>query len=166
MLSSVGSSTDYSFILVVVTCATISVLLIGYTYLSPILDFFFFLLSEKGWEGETRVATPQGRGAPAITCSASELVPPIERAQLIGRPFEVTPTHGRVVQHHNPTKVQAGQMVPNTQHLVNKDYYGGERGWSFSLTPLAILATTSGGTQFWIWCIINAPLFEITIPAF
>lgn len=41
MLSSVGSSTDYSFILVVVTCATISVLLIGYTYLSPILDFFF-----------------------------------------------------------------------------------------------------------------------------
>lgn len=73
MLSSVGSSTDYSFILVVVTCATISVLLIGYTYLSPILDFF--LLSEKGWEGETRVATPQGRGAP--NCHNMFIVQPV-----------------------------------------------------------------------------------------
>lgn len=69
----------------------------------------------------------------AIKCSASELEPPIEGAQLIGHPFGVTPTHGRVIQHHSPSKVQAGQMVPNTQHLVEEDYYrprGGGRGLS------------------------------------
>lgn len=54
------------------------------------------------------------KGLPtAIAFSASESVPPIKGAK----------PHGRVVHHHSPTEMQAGQMVPNTQHLIHKDYY-------------------------------------------
>lgn len=78
-------------------------------------NFFSFWLSRKGWERDTRVATPlREEGLPtAIACSASEPVLSIEGAKLTRASFQVTLSHGKVVCHHSPTKVQAERMVPN-----------------------------------------------------
>lgn len=92
----------------------------------------FFL---KG--GETGIATPpREEGFTSVIVCSSEPVPPLKElslspifkgANLTGESFRNKPYLWESSSHHSPTKVQAGRIVTDTQHLVYNNYHPRER---------------------------------------